>query len=170
MRDEPSNEDRHPLRSVRRSNCKRRLAGEEVEGGIRDTAKAAGWALIGRVLSFRERTGIRSGDPYHAMLPRSSGSSTHILRAVLKMSEIRLRLVLPVDRAFRQFDRKWHLLCCLRHVGVRFETRAALLDAAGIWQLINGSTRFGPESPARLIDDKFCRPQSVIFAVLGNES
>lgn len=64
-------------------------------GGIRDTAKAAGMLLIGRVLSFRERTGIRSGDPYFAMLPRSSGPSTHILHNVLKMSEIRLRPVLP---------------------------------------------------------------------------
>ena len=68
-------------------------------GGIRNTAKAVGRVLIGRVLSFRERTGIRSGDPYFAMLPRSSGPSTHILRAVLKMSKIRLRLVLTVDTA-----------------------------------------------------------------------
>ena len=109
--DEPSNEDRHPPQSVRRFKGNWRHAEDSVEGGIRDTAKAAGRLLIGRVLSFRERTGIRSGDPYFAMLPRSSGPSTHILLSVLKMSEIRLPPVLPVVTANGQFDDNWHCLC-----------------------------------------------------------
>ena len=111
MLDEPSKKDRHPPRRVRRFKFNWRLARDSAGGGIRNTAKAAGRLLIGRVLSFRERTGIRSGDPYSAMLPRSSGPSTHILRSVLKMSEIRLRLVLRIATANGQIDDNWHLLC-----------------------------------------------------------
>lgn len=109
--DEPSIEDRHPPRVVRRFKINWRHAEDSAEGGIRDTAKAAGRLLIGRVLSFRERTGIRSGDPYFSMLPRSSGPSTHILLSVLKMSEIRLCPVLPVATANGQINDNWHFLC-----------------------------------------------------------
>ena len=111
MLDEPSKEDRHPPQSVRRVNSNWRFTTDSAGGGIRNTAKAAGRLLIGRGLSFRERTGIRSGDPYFAMLPRSSGPSTHILLSVLKMSEIRLRPVLPVATANGQINDNWHFLC-----------------------------------------------------------
>ena len=104
MKNVPSVEDRRPPQSVRHCRFCRRLARDRAQGGIRDTAKAAGRVLIGRVLSFRERTGIRSGDPYFAMLPRSSGPSTHILRVELKMSEIRLQPVLPADQTSEKIE------------------------------------------------------------------
>ena len=116
------------------------FADQSVNGGSQGKKQRVGYGIQQKLrdglssaesFSFRERTGIRSGDPYTAMLPRSSGSSTHILRTVLKMSEIRLRLVFPVDRANRQIAGKRHLLCCLRHVGVRFEECWVLLGAPG---------------------------------------
>ena len=109
-------------RDVFAGKIERRRVVDSAGGGIRDTAKAAGRLLIGRVLSFRERTGIRSGDPYFTMLPRSSGPSTHILRSDLKMSEIRLRPVLPVATPNAQIQHEWHLLCYSWHSRLRLAT------------------------------------------------